>query len=101
MSFPEHLRQKKRHTKTNSYTQLTLTNQDTHDNLDEKAEFPNIAVWAKPLIEYTYGGLLSVGVSLSVSVSVFMCIPPCVILGVKEKNVGFLCFFSPYLVGKR
>ena len=31
------VRQKKRHTKTNSYTQLTLTNDDTHEMLDEKA----------------------------------------------------------------
>ena len=33
----ESVRQKKRHIKTNAYTQLTLTNDDTHEILDEKA----------------------------------------------------------------
>ena len=33
------VRQKKRHTKTNAYTQLTLTKDDTHEMLDEKAEY--------------------------------------------------------------
>ena len=33
------VRQKKRHTKTNAYTQLTLTNDDTREMLDEKAEY--------------------------------------------------------------
>ena len=36
-----------------------------------------------------------------VSVCVFMCIPACVILGVKEKKVEFLFFFSACLVGRR
>ena len=31
--------QKKRHTRNNPYTQLTLTNDDTHEMLDEKAEY--------------------------------------------------------------
>ena len=31
------VRQKKRHIKTNTYPQLTLTNDDTHEMLDEKA----------------------------------------------------------------
>ena len=30
------VRQKKKHTKTNAYTQLTLTNDDTHEMFDEK-----------------------------------------------------------------
>jgi hypothetical protein len=33
------VRQKKTHTKTNAYTQLTLTKDDTHEMLDEKAEY--------------------------------------------------------------
>ena len=35
-----------------------------------------------------------------VCVCVFMCIPGCVILGVKETKVEFPCFSSAYLVGK-
>ena len=33
------VRQKKRHKKNNAYTQLTLTNDDTREMLDEKAEY--------------------------------------------------------------
>jgi hypothetical protein len=50
------LRQKKRHTKTNAYTQLTLTNEDTHEKIDEIAEFPNTAVWAKTIVRIDIWG---------------------------------------------
>ena len=44
------LRQKKRHTKTNAYTHFTLANEDTHEKIDEIAEYWETAICAKVLL---------------------------------------------------